>query len=99
MLEARAKTPYPVRAFTGREYVPYEWRLVPEGSEDEARRQPDLELREAETEPEPEPEATEAAAELAAERGVDLNHLEGTGAGGRILVSDVEAAIAATGEE
>lgn len=38
------------------------------------------------------PEATEAAEEKAAELGVDLSEVEGSGADGRILVSDVEAA-------
>lgn len=42
-----------------------------------------------------EPDATPAAAELAAEQGIELTTLEGTGKGGRILKSDVEAAIKA----
>jgi pyruvate/2-oxoglutarate dehydrogenase complex dihydrolipoamide acyltransferase (E2) component len=37
-------------------------------------------------------ETTGAAAELAAELGVDLSTVEGTGKGGRITVSDVRAA-------
>lgn len=45
---ARAITPYPVTAFTGREYVRYEFRPVPVGCEDEARRNPYLELQEDE---------------------------------------------------
>jgi len=48
----------------------------------------------AETKP-AEPDTTPAAAELAAENGIDLTTLEGTGKGGRILKSDVEAAIKA----
>ncbi len=39
-----------------------------------------------------EPEATEAAARRAGELGIDLSSANGTGAGGRILVKDVEAA-------
>lgn len=41
-----------------------------------------------------EPDATPKAAELAAEHGLDLAEIEGTGAEGRILVKDVEAALA-----
>lgn len=40
-----------------------------------------------------EPDATPAAAELAQEEGLDLTTIEGTGKEGRILKSDVEAAI------
>ena len=44
--------------------------------------------------PDPEPiEATDAAVELAAEHGIDLAKVAGSGAEGRILVSDVKAAI------
>lgn len=39
------------------------------------------------------PDATPAAAELAEEQGLDLTTIEGTGKEGRILKSDVEAAI------
>lgn len=38
-------------------------------------------------------DATEAAADLAAEHGIDLESLVGSGADGKILVSDVEAAV------
>lgn len=31
-----------ITAFTGREYVKYEWRLVPDGCEDEAAKHPFL---------------------------------------------------------
>lgn len=41
------------------------------------------------------PDATPAAADLAADEGIDLTTLEGTGKDGRILKSDVEAAIKA----
>ncbi|MGD8496906.1 MAG: 50S ribosomal protein L21 [Gemmatimonadales bacterium] len=41
------------------------------------------------------PDATPAAADLAAEEGIDLTAIEGTGKDGRILKSDVEAAIKA----
>lgn len=37
------------------------------------------------------PDATEAAAELAAAHGIDLATVRGTGAGGKIIKSDVEA--------
>lgn len=40
----------------------------------------------------PEVDATTGALEAAAELGVDLNEVEGTGAGGRITKADVEAA-------
>lgn len=39
-----------------------------------------------------EPDATDAARELAEEEGVDLASVKGTGADGRITVSDVKAA-------
>jgi pyruvate/2-oxoglutarate dehydrogenase complex dihydrolipoamide acyltransferase (E2) component len=45
-----------------------------------------------ETEGPGEPEATEAAARRARELGVDLSGLQGTGAGGRIVVRDVTRA-------
>lgn len=38
-------------------------------------------------------DATPAAVELAAELGVDLSNVSGSGAGGRILVKDIEAAL------
>jgi hypothetical protein len=38
-MKARATKPYgTVRAFTGLEFVVYEWRPVPDGNEDEAKR-------------------------------------------------------------
>lgn len=43
-----------------------------------------------------EPDATPAAARLANESGVDLGLIKGTGAGGRITVTDVEASVEAT---
>lgn len=43
-------------------------------------------------------DATESARELAAEAGLDLASVEGTGAGGRITKGDVEDAIAAADE-
>jgi pyruvate/2-oxoglutarate dehydrogenase complex dihydrolipoamide acyltransferase (E2) component len=42
----------------------------------------------------PEPEASPAAVRLAAEHGLDLSDIEGTGKGGKILKSDVEASLA-----
>ena len=50
MLLAKAITPYPITAFTGRELVRYEWRQVPAGCEMEAKRLSDagqVELKEA----------------------------------------------------
>lgn len=45
---------------------------------------------------EPEPvDATDAARELAVEEGVDLVDIGGTGSDGRVLKSDVEAAVEA----
>lgn len=38
------------------------------------------------------PDATEAAVKLASELGVDLSAVKGTGADGRIIVPDVQAA-------
>lgn len=98
-MKIKAKEPYRlVRAFTGQDFVNYEWRPVPEGGEDEALR---LEaagyavlLRDV---PEPEPEApidaTPAAAALAELVGIDLAEVAGSGADGRILKSDVERLI------
>src|SRR6266550_4514247 len=40
-------------------------------------------------------EATDAAAELAKKNGIELSDVKGTGAEGRVTVSDVKAAIAA----
>lgn len=37
-----------VMAFTGHEYVRYEWRPVPEGAQEEARKHPLLDVMEAE---------------------------------------------------
>lgn len=37
-MQAKALTAYPINAFTGRELVRYEWRLVPAGYEAEAQR-------------------------------------------------------------
>lgn len=57
-MEAKGTKPYPIRLFTGREFVHYEWRPVPEGHEAEAqkyagpdednRHYPLLKLRESE---------------------------------------------------
>ncbi len=52
---------------------------------------PDGEVPDA-SEEEDEPEATEAAGRRAEELGIDLSEIKGTGAGGRILVRDVEEA-------
>jgi len=37
-MQAKSKRPYPVTAFAAREFVGYEWRVVPDGYEEEARR-------------------------------------------------------------
>ena len=91
-MEARGTLPYPVTAFTGREYVGREWRPVPAGREAEAERHPHLELREALAEAD-EVEATDEARELAAEHGLDLATVAGSGKDGRVLVGDVRALI------
>lgn len=93
-MKARAKLPHrTIRAFTGREFVSYEWRPVPPGHDDEAAR---LEaggylilLSDDPPAVAPEPDATPAAAELAADHGLDLATVEGSGSGGRILKGDV----------
>lgn len=59
-----------VMAFTGHEYVRYEWRPVPEGAQEEARKHPLLDVMEAE-EPEPESESEPEPAEEPAETGSD----------------------------
>lgn len=46
-----------------------------------------------------EPDITDAAAELAAEYGIDVNTVKGSGADGRITKGDVEDAIKAQGAE
>jgi N utilization substance protein A len=64
--------------------------------EAEAEPQPEVEAG-PETEAEPEPaevDATSAAEELAAEHGIDLTAVEGTGQDGRVLKGDVEAVVA-----
>lgn len=43
-----------------------------------------------------EPNATQAAARLASESGIDLGKIQGTGIEGRITVGDVQAAIDAS---
>lgn len=43
-MQAKALTAYPINAFTGRELVRYEWRLVPAGYEAEAQRLEEAEL-------------------------------------------------------
>lgn len=96
-MKAKAKWPHRmIRAFGGQEFVHYEWRRVPNDQYEEAQRLYEvgyLELLMAKAvEPEPEPiDATDAAIELAAELGIDLATVSGTGAGGRILISDVRA--------
>jgi pyruvate/2-oxoglutarate dehydrogenase complex dihydrolipoamide acyltransferase (E2) component len=89
-----------VRAFAGREYVNYEWRRVPDGSEKEVKRLDDQGLLEFRESPEPveEVDATDAARELADEQGIDLASLDGTGVDGRVLLPDVEEAAAALEE-
>ena len=52
----------------------------------------DTEAPEAQDEGAREPNATDAARRLAEELGVDLTQIEGTGAGGRVLVTDVRKA-------
>ena len=71
------------------------------------KRKPEAKAQKAEKKPEAKAEetasaaidVTPAAAELAEAEGIDLTALEGTGKEGRILKSDVEAAIKARGGE
>ena len=51
-----------------------------------------VESRRSSPRPEKEVDATEPAERRAEELGVELSEAEGTGSGGRVLVSDVEAA-------
>lgn len=53
--------------------------------------EPDVEVPDTHAEPQRRVDATDAARELADEKGVDLTTIVGTGAGGRIIKSDVEA--------
>lgn len=53
----------------------------------------------ADEEDEVEADATDAAEALAEEHGIDLAEITGTGANGRILLADVQAAVAAKEEE
>jgi pyruvate/2-oxoglutarate dehydrogenase complex dihydrolipoamide acyltransferase (E2) component len=100
-MKAKAKNPHGmIRAFTGREFVSYEWRPVPAGADDEAERLEAsgyLELK-RDAPPKAAPEvvkinATISARAMASSHGLDLTTLEGSGVGGRILISDVERAL------
>ena len=53
-MKAKSNKSFPIVAFGGREYVPYEWRPVPAGFEEAARANPFLEVQEIKPEPEPE---------------------------------------------
>ena len=100
-MEAKAKPPHRVvRAFTGLEFVHYEWRRVPAGCDDEAERLEAaglLEFSQLPVAPLPslviKVDATRGAVTLAAQSGVDLATVVGSGFGGRILKSDVEMAL------
>ena len=98
-MEARARQPHRmVQAFTGREFVSYEWRPVPAGAGEEAKRLEAggvLELRHVllASAPVVEVDATPSAVKLAEEYDIDLGGIIGTGAGGRILKSDIWDAI------
>ena len=97
-MEAKAKPPHRVvRAFTGLEFVHYEWRRVPAGCDDEAERLEAaglLEFSQLPAAPPPVPvvkvDATRGAISLAVQSGVDLADVVGSAFGGRILKSDVE---------
>lgn len=65
----------------GKRSVPVTGGLPPRGSASSAPAPP------------PEPEATDAAKALAAEQGVDLASVEGSGLGGQITKGDVQAAL------
>lgn len=91
MMEAKSNRPYLVTAFGGRHYPIDEWRPVPAGCEEEARNNPYLDTREYSEPTKPvELDATDAAVGLALEYNLDLSTVEGTGADGRILKSDVQ---------
>ena len=97
-MNARAKRPHrTIRAFTGREFVSYEWRPVPDGTDDEAARLEAggyLELKKDPPVAAPSVvrvDATRSAIALALESGIDLAYMVGSGADGRILKTDVEA--------
>lgn len=100
-MDAKAKAPHRVvRAFTGLEFVHYEWRRVPDGHNDEAERLEAAGLLEFERVPVAaaplavvKVDATRGAVTLAAQSGIDLADVIGSGFGGRILKSDVEMAL------
>jgi pyruvate/2-oxoglutarate dehydrogenase complex dihydrolipoamide acyltransferase (E2) component len=100
-MKAKVKESWPwgiVQAFAGRQYVKYEWRPVPAGAEAEAERLAGrglLDLNEAVVLV----DATDAALKLASDYGVDLAAVHGSGADGRILLSDVRALVQAGEEE
>jgi pyruvate/2-oxoglutarate dehydrogenase complex dihydrolipoamide acyltransferase (E2) component len=95
-MKAKAKNPHrTIRAFTGLEYVAYEWRPVPAGNDDEVARLAGWGYLELEDDAPPAAaavNATESAVKLAAEEGVDLADVVGSGVGGRITYRDVQAA-------
>lgn len=87
-----------VMALVGHEYTKAEWRPVPAGLEQEAENHPFLEVRATlaplETVPaEPILLASPAAVALAEQHGLDLATVTGTGAGGKVTLNDVKAAI------
>jgi hypothetical protein len=59
-MKAKSNQSYPVQAFSGREYVRYEWRDVPTGLEEQARGNPYLELLEDENGADEESQASPA---------------------------------------
>lgn len=101
-LQARVKDDYRwgvITACGGAEFVKTEWRNVPLGYSESAKNHPDLELSiSVPGSTEYTVDATDAAVELADERGIDLLTVVGTGTNGRILKSDVENAILSGGE-
>ena len=61
-MKAKANYPAgPVTAFSGLEFVKYEWRDVPVGFETQAEQHPYLEIKQVEPEPEIVPEVVEPA--------------------------------------
>ena len=101
-MKARAKRPHrTIRAFTGREFVSYEWRRVPEDSDDEAERLEAGGYLELKNDPPAvvaapsvvKVDATRGAITLALESNLDLATIAGSGDGGRILKTDVEDAL------
>ena len=102
--QVNEKWKFPTLTCFGLGFNKVDWVLVPVAGEEEVKNNPYLDIRPIEPEVLPEPEieepaepeeeeplASKAVKEHAAELGVDLNHVEGTGKEGRITKGDVNA--------